>query len=67
MGKRTFGGAEGEKGAEWYDASFERGRHWRRHYTESPYYFIWTVIADRVLRAGGRSILEIGCGSGQLA
>lgn len=29
--------------------------------------FVWTVIADRVLRAKVKSILEIGCGPGQLA
>jgi len=57
----------GERGAEWYDASFDVCGDWSRHYTESEYYFLWSVIADRVLRTGARSILEIGCGTGQLA
>ncbi|HUW54492.1 MAG TPA: class I SAM-dependent methyltransferase [Rhodanobacter sp.] len=57
----------GEKGAEWYDASFDACEHWTQHYTESEYYFLWSVIADRVVRTGARSILEIGCGTGQLA
>jgi len=35
------------------------------HYTASPYYFVWTVIADRVRTA--ESILDVGCGPGQLA
>lgn len=57
----------GEKDAAWYDASFERCEHWSQHYTESEYYFLWSVIADRVVRGEAKSILEIGCGTGQLA
>lgn len=57
----------GEKGADWYDASFDASEDWSRHYTESEYYFLWSVIADRIQGAGVKSILEIGCGTGQLA
>lgn len=57
----------GEKGAEWYDASFDSSEHWSSHYTTSEYYFLWSVIVDRIKKLGARSILEIGCGSGQLA
>lgn len=56
-----------QKGAEWYDASFEASGDWSSHYTASEYYFLWTVIVDRIQRAGAKSILEIGCGPGQLA
>ena len=65
--KSSYREKRGEKGAEWYDASFEGNDRWKAHYTESDYYFIWTVIIDRILRSGTSSILEIGCGSGQLA
>ena len=58
---------EGEKDSEWYDASFEKADHWKWHYSLSHYYFLWTVISDRIIREGIDSILEIGCGSGQLA
>jgi len=58
---------EGEKGAEWYDASFDKDAHWKKHYSLSHYYFLWTVISDRIVRTGFNSILEVGCGSGQLA
>ena len=58
---------EGEKPAEWYDVSFEKNDHWKQHYSLSRYYFIWAVISDRIVRAGIDSILEIGCGPGQLA
>jgi len=58
---------EGEKGSEWYDSSFEKNDHWKYHYSLSLYYFLWTVIADRIVRSGIDSILDIGCGPGQLA
>jgi 2-polyprenyl-3-methyl-5-hydroxy-6-metoxy-1,4-benzoquinol methylase len=56
-----------EQPAEFYDATFEKCDHWREHYTKSRYYPIWTVVADRLKRANVRTILDIGCGPGQLA
>jgi SAM-dependent methyltransferase len=56
-----------ERSARYYDLTFRLFGHFRRHYTESPHYFTWTVIADRLLRAGVRRVLDVGCGSGQLA
>ncbi|ADJ29306.1 class I SAM-dependent methyltransferase [Nitrosococcus watsonii] len=58
---------EEEKDSSWYDASFEKDDYWKCHYSLSHYYFLWTVISDRIVRAKIDSILEIGCGSGQLA
>jgi len=57
----------GEKDSSWYDNSFEKYDHWKLHYSLSQYYFLWTVILDRIVRAEVDSILEIGCGPGQLA
>ena len=37
------------------------------HYTESPYYFLWCVVADRLVRQPRSPVLEIGCGAGQFA
>ncbi len=65
--RQSYSGADEEKSAEWYDDSFERAEHWKSHYTESKYYFIWSVIVDRLIRAGKQSVLEVGCGPGQLA
>ncbi len=56
-----------ERGPEFYDRTFLHREHWRRHYTESRYYALWTVIADRIARAGVTSVLDIGCGPGQVA
>lgn len=56
-----------ERGADWYDESFRRAPHWRRHYSESGYYPLWSVIADRMERYGVTSVLDIGCGPGQMA
>lgn len=53
-------------GAEWYDGIYgSLKRNYVCHYTQSSYYFIWTVIADRVHGAG--AIFDVGCGTGQLA
>ena len=56
-----------EKKAQWYDASFENNEHWTFHYSQSRYYFLWTVIADRITNCNAKAILDIGCGSGQFA
>ena len=57
----------GEKDAAWYDRSFLRADHWRQHYTSSRYYFLWCIIVDRIRHERIQSILEVGCGTGQLA
>lgn len=57
----------GEKGPEYYDRAFDDDDPRRQHYTSSSYYFLWTVIVDRLRRLDARSVLEIGCGPGQLA
>lgn len=56
-----------EQGKAYYDDLFQRTGHYRQHYTTSHYYFIWSVVADRVVRGGGTSVLDIGCGPGQFA
>jgi SAM-dependent methyltransferase len=35
--------------------------------TKAAFYPVWAVLADRVRRSGAESVIEIGCGSGQLA
>lgn len=56
-----------ESGKAYYNEAFSSAQHWQEHYTQSGYYFIWTVILDRIRRIGPSAILEIGCGPGQLA
>lgn len=53
-----------EQGAEYYDKQI--GDHFRVSPQDSPYYFLWTVIADRVAARGHTSLLDLGCGTGQL-
>ena len=48
-------------------AAFEANEDRRKHYTASPYYPLWTVIVDRLRRPRSRAVLEVACGSGQLA
>ncbi len=56
-----------ERDASWYDQTFLDYGHYRVHYTESPYYPLWTVIVDRMLRAEVNTLLDLGCGPGQFA
>ncbi len=61
-------GSEGrERSPEWYDRVFQENEHWKEHYTSSRYYPLWTVIVDRMGRAGAESVLDVGCGPGQMA
>jgi trans-aconitate methyltransferase len=57
----------GDRSADWYDAAYEKSDEYQRPYYASRYYPVWSVIADRVRQSGARNVLEIGCGSGQLA
>jgi len=56
-----------EKGEDYYNKVFEEKEIFHVHYASSPYYGVWTIILDKVRRIGKGSILEIGCGTGQLA
>ncbi|QDT52887.1 bifunctional 3-demethylubiquinone-9 3-methyltransferase/ 2-octaprenyl-6-hydroxy phenol methylase [Caulifigura coniformis] len=56
-----------EQPAAYYDQRFDLSDHWKLHYTRSHYYPLWTVVADRLRRAKVRTILDIGCGPGQVA
>jgi trans-aconitate methyltransferase len=56
-----------EQPAAYYDETFEATEHWKRHYTASRYYPVWTVVADRIRRRGVRRVVDIGCGPGQVA
>lgn len=58
---------DGEVGAEWYDDAYKHIGSYSLPYHHSHYYFIWCVIADRIKQAGIKRVLEVGCGSGQLA
>lgn len=56
-----------ERPPEWYDEMFSATPKYHSAYQDSPYYFLWSVIVDRIRRDGLRRVLEIGCGTGQLA
>lgn len=56
-----------EKLAQWYDQSFEKYQHWKNHYSRSRYYSLWRAIVGIMIINNTRSILEVGCGAGQLA
>jgi 2-polyprenyl-3-methyl-5-hydroxy-6-metoxy-1,4-benzoquinol methylase len=56
-----------ERSSRWYDKKFSATRTYHVPYQDSPYYFLWSVIVDRLRRDGVKGVLEIGCGTGQLA
>lgn len=56
-----------ERASVYYDSMYSESSEYARPYHASKYYFIWTVIADRVRARPESRVLEIGCGTGQLA
>jgi len=56
-----------EQPAAFYDDAYANVDEYKLDYPDSRYYFVWTVIVDRVRRLGAKRVLEIGCGPGQLA
>lgn len=59
--------ADDERGAGFYDAIWESEGAEGAHYTSSRYYFMWTVIADRIASLDSKSVFDVGCGPGQLS
>ncbi|MFN6301215.1 MAG: class I SAM-dependent methyltransferase [Planctomycetota bacterium] len=58
----------GEAPSAVYDEMYATSVEAALHYSNSRYYFTWTVILDRILRISENArVLEIGCGRGQFA
>lgn len=55
------------RAAAYYDAVYEGSSSYKEPYWESRYYFLWSVVADRLVRANVGHVLDIGCGPGQFA
>jgi 2-polyprenyl-3-methyl-5-hydroxy-6-metoxy-1,4-benzoquinol methylase len=64
---RTDEKPDGIRGPDWYDQAYSEVPDYRQHYTESRYYFVWAVIADRMSHSGVKKVVDLGCGSGQFA
>lgn len=59
---------DAEAPSDFYDQAYSSTSEYFKHYTNSRYYFIWTVLLDRVIRISQHArVLEIGCGPGQFA
>ena len=56
-----------ERDSDYYDTLYIASDTYHSDYTQSEYYFLWSVIVDRILKAPQQDILEVGCGPGQLA
>jgi len=57
----------GSRAAYWYDRLYATSAEYQKHYSQSVYYFLWAVVADRIKHANKKSILDLGCGPGQFA
>lgn len=57
----------GVKNSDWFNNAFKNTLEYQVHYTESYYYFLWTVLLDRIKRTKVKSIIDLGCGPGQFA
>ena len=53
--------------SDFYDKRFLDHDHWRLHYTKSRYFPMWAIIADRIRHTEIKSVLDIGCGPGQVS
>lgn len=56
-----------ERNADFYDSMYRGSEEYSKHYADSIYYAIWCVLLDRLQPRDDMSVLEIGCGPGQLA
>ena len=55
-----------EQSADYYDNAFANIQAYKVHYTQSHEYLGWVVLGDRVIRGESTSVLDIGCGPGQI-
>ncbi len=58
---------KGVADAAWYDAAYTAIDTYHADYWHSHYYFLWTLMAERIRGAGATRVLDIGCGPGQFA
>ena len=59
-----------EKDSDWYNNFYEnetKDSIYNVHYTKSPYYYIWSVVIEKLNLYKPKSILELGCGCGRIA
>jgi 2-polyprenyl-3-methyl-5-hydroxy-6-metoxy-1,4-benzoquinol methylase len=50
---------------DWYDTKYQNSDAYAVHYRDSPYLTVWEALAARITHP--HRVLEVGCGSGQLA
>lgn len=56
-----------EKDASWYDAVYSTSAEYHRDHEDSVYVPVWNAIIRRLRTAETETVLDLGCGPGQLA
>ncbi len=67
LGRQPSPVKSGAQSPEYYDEMYAGSSEYAKPFWQSRYYFLWTVICDRLKQAGNTRVLEIGCGSGQFS
>lgn len=53
--------------AAYYDENFKLKQQLRVHYTKAFHYPLWAVVAERLRQLRTQSVMDVGCGPGQMA
>ncbi len=56
-----------EQDATYYDKMYSESDEYAKPFWQSRYYFLWSVIVERIRDGKYGQVLEVGCGSGQFA
>lgn len=56
-----------ERPSEYYDAGYLEIKQYHQHYADSPYFFLWCALVERIRPATIGCLFDVGCGPGQLA
>ena len=55
------------KGSDYYDSVYAKTLGYLGPASESPSYRLWRKVIDYILKSEYKNVLELGCGTGQLA
>jgi len=66
MGKPKKGSRMEALGSKHYDEAYKIDKEYRAHYKDSRYFNVWKQVVDFLREIRDPSVLDVGCGTGQL-